>query len=306
MNRIFYKGRLSPLLKTGIISNNVIAMINGRAADKEAIKNRIKSGYEAAYSDDVNRYDELCLDHYNKLAENLIKDIACENKTTLDAGCGTGILTRLLLERGASRIACIDFSKQMLDQCRKKFDKIHSYSGRIEYAQSDILDLHFKDDSFDLAVSGMVLGLTTDHQKFISELHRVLKPGGHIAVSTHGPEWYYQIVENVSRFFLINYPLQMIGSTSGIECWPLTEGMARNIMKKAGFSDINIRRYKDVLNFNNGGETWDFFAACSAAWFFELVDPGERKNAFKKIRDYFIKKKVTSVTYDALMIHAKK
>lgn len=307
MNRIFYRGKLTPIVKSVMISNNIIAMINGRAADKEAMKNRIKAGYEGDYSDDVNRYDELCLEHYNILAENLIKkDTDCRNKTAIDAGCGTGVLAGLLLERGASRVACIDFSNRMLELCRNKFDKIKSSSVRIVYKQADIMDLPFDDNSFDLAVSGMVLGLTTDHQKFISELHRVLKPGGHIAVSTHGPEWYYEIVETSSRFLLMNYLLQAFGSTGGIEFWPLTERMARNIMKKAGFSDITVRRYKETMNFNSGGESWDFFAACSTAWFLEVVDPDERKDAFNRIRDYFVRKKVTRVTYDALMLNAVK
>ncbi len=306
MPRLFYKGKLSLLLKFGMISNNFIAWMNGNSRDKDTIRKRIQDGYDGLFSDDVTKYDELTLDHYTELADSLLNKIDCKDKVVLDVGCGTGALTHLLLEQGAAKVVCVDFSKHMLDQCKKKFDIMKYPSDRIEYKQADAEKLPFEDNTFDLVVSGMILGLAVDQEKIISEMNRVIKQGGEVAISTHGPEWYYEIVESLGMCLLRYYPMTNIGSSSGTEFWPITENVFQNMLKKEGFVNTKIKSQRGQLSFKNGGEAWDFFAACSSAYFLELFKPEERLSVIQTIRNYFLNKNITTVTYDALMGYGKK
>lgn len=306
MPRLFYKGKLSPLLKVGLISNNIIAWMNGNSRDTGSIKKRIQDGYEAAFSDDVSKYDELTLSHYVELAERLLDGIDCRDKTVIDVGCGTGILSNMLLERGARKVVCIDFSQYMIEQCKIKFSTMGYSSEKIEFRRADAEKLPFEDNMFDLAVSGMMLGLVVDQGKIISEMYRVLQPGGRIAVSTHGPEWYYEIVETLSMCLLRYYTKLNLGSSGGVEFWPITENIFHRILTNEKFVDTTIKIHKGHLNFKDGKEAWAFFAACSSAWFLGVFKPEERQKVIATVNAYFLKKKTTSVTYEALMGYGTK
>ena len=98
----------------------------------------------------------------------------------------------------------------------------------------------------------------------------------------------------------------MTGTSGGVECHNLTEELFYKMLNSEGFVNITTKSHKGVLTFKNGGEVWDFFAACSSAWFLELFDDQERERAVRTIRDYFIKKNLTSVTYDAVMGYGRK
>jgi len=52
--------------------------------------------------------------------------------------------------------------------------------------QADVAALPFADDSFDVVIAMHMLYHVTDQAKAVAELHRVLKPGGTLAVTTNG------------------------------------------------------------------------------------------------------------------------
>lgn len=93
----------------------------------------------------------------------------------LDAGCGTGYLSRLLAERGA-RVTGVDLSKRFIE-IAEQYEKKKPLG--IRYDRADLADLsRFPDRSFDLVVSVYVLCDARDCRKAVSEIGRVLKPGG--------------------------------------------------------------------------------------------------------------------------------
>ena len=96
----------------------------------------------------------------------------------LDAGAGTGNVTKLLAVPGA-RVIGIDFCTPALDKCRQKVPSA-------EFRQADMTKpLPFESASFDkIACSVTLHFLDPERQQFaLSELLRVLRPGGHLALS---------------------------------------------------------------------------------------------------------------------------
>ena len=96
----------------------------------------------------------------------------------LDAGAGTGNVTRLLAVPGA-RVIGIDFCAPALVQCRRKVPSA-------EFRQADMTKpLPFETASFDkIACSVTLHFLEPERQQFaMQELLRVLRPGGHLALS---------------------------------------------------------------------------------------------------------------------------
>jgi len=101
-------------------------------------------------------------------------------ESVLDAGCGTG----LLLEQEALAVGnegCaegVDFSEDMLERASSRcadMPQVHLQQGNIE-------TLPFEDASFDAASCTQTLLYVENLDKALCELHRVLKPGGRVAV----------------------------------------------------------------------------------------------------------------------------
>lgn len=99
----------------------------------------------------------------------LVGDVAGLN--VLDAGCGTGYLTRMLQGRGAHVIG-IDFSDRMIDIARAKAPGIDF---RVESC-SRLTSV--ADGSIDVVVSNYVLMDLPDIGGAVSAIHRVLRIGG--------------------------------------------------------------------------------------------------------------------------------
>jgi ubiquinone/menaquinone biosynthesis C-methylase UbiE len=96
-------------------------------------------------------------------------------KSILDIGSGAGQIAGHLLEFSDrdTRITCIDLSQNMLVRARKRLN-----SDRPAYIAADLSCLPFADGSFDGATCGYVIEHLPDVKAGLTEIARVLKPGG--------------------------------------------------------------------------------------------------------------------------------
>lgn len=96
----------------------------------------------------------------------------------LDAGCGSGRITRLLLERGA-RVLAVDADPAMVALAREALPP------EVEVRQQDLLDLEV-DEPVDVVFSNAVFHWITDHERLFARLHAALKPSGRLVVQCGG------------------------------------------------------------------------------------------------------------------------
>lgn len=94
----------------------------------------------------------------------------------LDAGSGPGRMSRYWRERG-SAVTALDLSPQMLDVAR-------SQNAAHQYIAGDIESLPLADARVDLAWSNLAVQWCGDLQRALSELYRVVRPGGVVAFTT--------------------------------------------------------------------------------------------------------------------------
>jgi ubiquinone/menaquinone biosynthesis C-methylase UbiE len=100
-------------------------------------------------------------------------------KSILDIGSGAGQLAGHLLkfaDRDA-RITCIDLSQNMLVRARRRLR-----SQRPDYVAADVTSLPFADQSFDGGTCGYVIEHVPDTRAGLSEIARVLRPGGRLLI----------------------------------------------------------------------------------------------------------------------------
>jgi ubiquinone/menaquinone biosynthesis methyltransferase len=91
---------------------------------------------------------------------------------------GTGELAFAIAER-ADRVIGLDISKEMINAARSKPNK--NNNGQVQFLVGDGLSLPFPDSSFDAVVTGFALRNVADLDAALSELYRVLKPGGRLS-----------------------------------------------------------------------------------------------------------------------------
>jgi len=104
-----------------------------------------------------------------------------KGKKILDAGCATGVFSRILAKKG-TKVYAVDGSKEMIKIAQKQ-----SENG-IKYQVADLgKDLPFSDNFFDLVVSIHVLMDIQNYQKALFEFHRVLRRGGKLVFSISHP-----------------------------------------------------------------------------------------------------------------------
>lgn len=100
----------------------------------------------------------------------------------LDVGCGAGRVGREILDRGASGVVGVDFSRAMLTRARGGHGP-----DRLEWVGGHAAWLPFADGAFDVVISALVVGHLPEPAPALAEMTRVLRVGGALMVSDFHP-----------------------------------------------------------------------------------------------------------------------
>jgi trans-aconitate 2-methyltransferase len=127
------------------------------------------------------------------------------DETVLDAGCGSGRVTRLLLERlRRGRVIAVDAAPAMAAAARA------ALGDRAEVIERDLVDLELP-EPVDAVFSSAVFHWISDHDRLFERLHAVLRPGGRLVAQCGGEG-------NVERFHA--------AATAAAAEWPFAEYLA--------------------------------------------------------------------------------
>ena len=135
----------------------------------------------------------------------------------LEIGCGLGTDGVRFAKAGADYTG-VDLTDAAIELARKRFE----LSGlRGELRVSDAENLDFADESFDLVYSHGVLHHTPDIARAVSEIHRVLKPGGRaIVMLYHRDSYNYRVGIRILR----RAGARLLKSESGLKLVHLMTG----------------------------------------------------------------------------------
>lgn len=149
--------------------------------------------------------------------------------TVLDLGSGAG-LDAFVARRevgGAGRVIGVDMTAEMIASARE--NAARSGFDNVEFRLGEIEHLPVRSDSVDVVISNCVLNLVPDKRLAFTEIHRVLKPGGHFCISDIVssrplPDWVGGIAEAYA------------GCVAG--ALPKSEYLA--LVEQAGFGSIEV------------------------------------------------------------------
>ncbi|URM89796.1 methyltransferase domain-containing protein [Streptomyces sp. MRC013] len=105
------------------------------------------------------------------------------SQRVLDVGCGGGMAVKLLSERTPQGfVAGVDYSMDMVSQAvRRNADAIAR--GRVEVRHGDSAALPYDDAGFDHVSAIETFYFWPDPMRGLAEAHRVLRPGGQVAIT---------------------------------------------------------------------------------------------------------------------------
>jgi len=151
-------------------------------------KNIISNFYRKAdkYADRLDLHGELAYKEYVEF----VKRFVAQNSTILDLGCGTG-LPSLLLAKEAYRVIGMDISPVFVERAKIK------ERDNLKFTCGDILNIPFKDMTFDCVAIFLVIEHVPDIPAALDEMLRITKPGGKIII----------LSPNLLSPFNILYPL---------------------------------------------------------------------------------------------------
>jgi ubiquinone/menaquinone biosynthesis C-methylase UbiE len=118
-----------------------------------------------------------------------------DGERALDLGCGAGRHVHAMYYHAKCHVVGIDLGFEDVKRTRAGFGQIPDMEPETQRAYSlsvgNALSLPFPDASFDKIVCSEVLEHIPDYKQAVSEIERVLKPGGTLAISVPRffPEW---------------------------------------------------------------------------------------------------------------------
>jgi demethylmenaquinone methyltransferase/2-methoxy-6-polyprenyl-1,4-benzoquinol methylase len=99
----------------------------------------------------------------------------------LDVACGTGLVSRALVDRWGCRVVGLDQSASMLGRARAKLAGDPRLASRVTLVEGEAESLPFADREFDHLTFTYLLRYVDDPAATLRELARVVKPGGRVS-----------------------------------------------------------------------------------------------------------------------------
>ena len=156
--------------------------------------------------------------------------------TVIDLGSGAGndcfVARHEAGETG--KVIGIDFTPAMIDKARLNADKL-KYNN-VEFRLGDIENIPVMSNIADVVVSNCVMNLVPDKSKAFSEVHRILKTGGHFSIS--------DIVLTGDLPERIKNAAEMY---AGCVASAIQKEDYLNIIRNSGFKNVVIQKEKAII-----------------------------------------------------------
>lgn len=110
-----------------------------------------------------------------------------EFERVLEIGCGPGVLLERVLAAGVAGAAGLDHSADMLALCMAR-NQLAAADETLQLKLGDAATIPWPDETFTAAISANMFFFVYDPSRVLSEMHRVLVPGGRLVIaSMSGP-----------------------------------------------------------------------------------------------------------------------
>ena len=194
------------------------------------------------------------------------------DEDAIDAGCGTGKVTALLVERlPRGTVLAVDGSRAMVEAAEGRF----AGEPRVRVEHQDLLELEVE-EPVDLVFSTATFHWIKDHPRLFERLAGVLKPGGRLVAQCGGGG-------DISR--ATRATLEAMGwprFRPFFEGWDDDKNYAgadetKARLEAAGFEDVRAWLHEELTGFEDAEELTRFMAAVVLGGHMQRLPEGERE-----------------------------
>ena len=155
-------------------------------------------------------------------------------EVVLDLGSGGGLDVLLASQRvgPSGRAYGVDTTPAMIDLARR--NAARAGVTNVEFLPGDLEKLPLPDETVDVVISNCVINLTADKVIALREAHRVLRPGGRLAISD------IVIDPDLSGFPVSEAEIRGSLDWAGCAAGALTTSEMHSALEQAGFEDIGL------------------------------------------------------------------
>ena len=171
----------------------------------------------------------------------------------LEVGSGNGSLWSQNLSKVPTDLSIVvsDISAGMVSDAQEEIGQRPEF----QYQVIDAQNIPYADNSFDLVIANHMLFYCDDIGQALSEIKRVLKPGGCLVASTYSQQHMHEITDLVQNF---NSDI-VLTSTNLYERFGLDNGT--DILKQY-FDKISCRHYEDAIEVDEAAPLISYILSC--------------------------------------------
>ncbi|MEO6654251.1 MAG: methyltransferase domain-containing protein [Ilumatobacteraceae bacterium] len=172
--------------------------------------------------------------------------------SALDVGCGPGALTGVLADRlGPDSVSAIDPSPPFVADCSRRHPGVDVREGRAEA-------IPFGDGDFDCALAQLVLHFVSDPPVAVTEMRRVVRPGGRIAACV----WNFEVEMEMLRAF---WDAALVVDPDALDVTRTLRfgapGEIAELFRQGGVVDVEEERLVVDSTYSDYDELWAGFLA---------------------------------------------
>jgi SAM-dependent methyltransferase len=172
---------------------------------------------------------------FGRILELVREQLPCS--AFLDAGCGDGRYLAALGAELPARRAGLDISERILETARARVDA--------DLRQGNLETIPFADGEFDLVLCSQVIEHVLDANAAVAELHRILRPGGTLVISTDNERNDVTRVLNAPRTATVRM-LRLSGARGRIEspATPYTRESFQALLARGGLTVEHLETFR--------------------------------------------------------------
>ena len=194
------------------------------------------------------------------------------DEDVIDAGCGTGKVTALLLERlPRGAVLAVDGSRAMVEAAAERF----AGDGRVRVEHQDLLELEVE-EPVDLVFSTATFHWIGDHEKLFGRLAEALRPGGRLAAQCGG-EGNISRATRATREVVENPRFRPYFEGWSDDKNYAGAGETKGRLEGAGFEDVETWLHEEPTGFDSVEDLARFLATVVLGGHLERLPEGEKE-----------------------------
>lgn len=235
---------------------------------------------------DAATYDRIS-DPQARWAVGVIERIDGDPRTILDAGCGSGRVTELLLRRfPSSRVVGIDTSATMIEQAA---ERLAPFADRVTLMHHDLLEAVPLDEPVDTVFSNAVFHWIPDHPRLFANLAGALRPGGRLVAQWGG---HGNVESVISAAIALGGP-DLTGNFT-------TPEQSKADLERAGFDDVRTWLHPDPADFEGHEQLEQYLGTICLRSYTDLLSPDDRTLFVRGVADRLPDLRIDYVRMNAL------